>query len=66
MGVETKNVEISYKIGDSVRITDGPLEDFVGIVEEIDTEKNCVRVTVSMFGRDTSAELELNQAELVE
>ncbi len=66
MGVETKTVEISYKVGDSVRITDGPLEDFVGIVEEIDAEKNCVRVTVSMFGRDTSAELELNQAELVE
>ena len=63
MGVETKTVEISYKVGDSVRITDGPLEDFV---EEIDAEKNCVRVTVSMFGRDTSAELELNQAELVE
>ena len=66
MGVETKSVEISYSVGDSVRITDGPLEDFVGVVEEIDTEKNCVRVTVSMFGRDTAAELELDQAELIE
>ena len=66
MGVETKSVEVSYKVGDSVRVTDGPLEDFVGIVEEIDIEKNCVKVTVSMFGRDTAVELELNQAELVE
>ncbi len=66
MGVETKSVEISYSVGDSVRITDGPLEDFVGVVEEIDTEKNYVRVTVSMFGRDTAAELELDQAELIE
>lgn len=66
MGVETKSVEISYSVGDSVRITDGPLEDFVGVVEEIDAEKNCVRVTVSMFGRDTAAELELDQAELIE
>lgn len=63
MGVETRSVEISYAVGDSVRIIDGPLEDFVGIVEEIDTEKNFVRVTVSMFGRETPVELELNQAE---
>lgn len=66
MGVETKTIEVSYNVGDSVRIIDGPLEDFVGIVEEIDTEKNCVKVTVSMFGRETPVELELNQVESVE
>lgn len=66
MGVETRSVEISYEVGSSVRIIDGPLEDFVGRVEEIDTEKNFVRVVVSMFGRETPVDLELNQAEPVE
>ena len=63
MGVETRVVEVSYGVGDQVRIIDGPLEDFVGIVDELDTEKNYVKVTISMFGRETPVELELNQAE---
>lgn len=63
MGVETRVVEVSYAVGDQVRIIDGPLEDFVGIVEEMDTEKNYVKVVTSMFGRETPVELELNQAE---
>ena len=54
------------KVGDSVRIIDGPLDDFVGVVEEIDADKNYVRVIVSMFGRETPVELELGQAELLE
>ena len=66
MGVEVRSVEVSYSVGDSVRITDGPLEDFVGTVQEIDTEKNTVKVMVSMFGRETPAVLELGQAELLE
>ncbi len=66
MGVETRVVEVSYKVGDQVRIIDGPLEDFVGIVDELDTDKNYVRVTISMFGRETPVELELNQAESIE
>ncbi len=66
MGVETKTYEISYNVGDSVRILSGPLEDFVGIVESIDKEKNSVQVTVSMFGRETPVELELNQAEAID
>ena len=66
VGVETKQVELTYNVGDSVHITDGPLEDFIGTVEEIDVEKNKVRVTVSMFGRDTPVELELDQLELYE
>lgn len=66
MGVETRVVEVSYKVGDQVRIIDGPLEDFVGIVDELDTDKNYVRVTISMFGRETPVELELNQAEAIE
>ena len=65
LGVETKSVEVAYAVGDSVQIIDGPLEGFVGTVEEVDEEKNRVRVMVSMFGRETPVELELMQAELV-
>lgn len=65
LGVETKTIEVSYDVGDSVKIIDGPLEGFIGVVEEIETDKNCVRVTVSMFGRETPVELELDQVESV-
>lgn len=66
MGVESRVVEVSYNVGDQVRIIDGPLEDFIGIVDELDTDNNYVKVTISMFGRETPVELELNQAEKVE
>jgi len=66
MGIDKREVEVSYNVGDSVRIIDGPLEGFVGTVEGIELDKNCVRVTVSMFGRDTPVELELDQAETVQ
>lgn len=65
LGMGKKEIEVSYSVGDSVRIVDGPLEDFIGTVEEVDTDKNRVRVTVSMFGRETPVELELDQAELL-
>jgi transcriptional antiterminator NusG len=66
MGVERKTVELAYEIGDSVRIIDGPLQDFIGTVESIDTEKDILKVTVSMFGRETPVELELDQAQKLE
>ena len=66
LGVEKHEVEINYAVGDMVRIIDGPLENFSGRVDEIDQDKNKVRVTVSMFGRETPVELELDQAELME
>ena len=66
MGVETRVVEVSYKVGDQVRIIDGPLEDCVGVVDELNTDENYVRVIVSMFGRETPVELELSQAERIE
>lgn len=66
MGVEKRVVQASYNVGDQVKIIDGPLEDFVGIVEEMDIENDYVRVTVSMFGRETPVELEIGQAELLE
>lgn len=66
LGVEKKEVELSYAVGDSVKILDGPFEGFVGIVEEVDKEKKRVRVTVSMFGRETPVELELRQVGSIE
>jgi len=66
LGVEKKEVEVSYGVGDSVKIIGGPLEGFVGIVKSVDKEKDRACVTVSMFGRETPVELELNQAEAVE
>ena len=66
LGVEKKNFVVNYAVGDNVRIVDGPLEGFIGIVEELDAEKNSVRVRISMFGRETPVELELDQAEPVE
>lgn len=66
LGVEKREIEASYGVGDSVHIVDGPLDGFVGTVEEIDLDKNRVRVVVSMFGRETPVELELDQVEPVE
>ena len=61
MGIEKRQIEIDYEVGDAVTIIDGPLENFSGVVDEIDTEKNKVRLTISMFGRETPVELELDQ-----
>ena len=63
LGVEKKEIIVDYAVGDIVNIIDGPLENFSGTVDEIDQEKNMVRVTISMFGRETSVELELDQVE---
>ena len=66
LGVEKKEIVVNYAVGDTVSIIDGPLENFSGTVDEIDQEKNMVRVTISMFGRETSVELELDQVELMD
>jgi len=63
LGVEKREVVVSYDVGDSVKITDGALESFIGTVEELDKERGKVRVVVSMFGRETPVELELDQVE---
>ena len=65
LGVEKHEIEVDYKVGDSVKITDGALEDFIGVVDEIELDKNKIRVIVSMFGRETPVELEPDQVELV-
>lgn len=63
LGVEKREIVVSYQVGDSVKITDGALESFLGTVEEIDLDRSKVRVVVSMFGRETPVELELDQIE---
>ena len=63
LGVEKKELVVKYAVGDTVSIPEGPLENFAGVGDEIDQEKNMVRVTISMFGRETSVELELDQVE---
>lgn len=66
LGMEKKEITLSYAVDDSVKIIDGPLDGFIGTVEEIDTGRNLVRVVVSMFGRETPVELELEQVEPIE
>ena len=66
LGVEKREVVVGYQVGDSVKITDGALESFLGTVEELDLERGKVRVVVSMFGRETPVELELDQVEPME
>ena len=65
MGVEKKEIIVNYNVGDTVRILDGPLSSFTGTVESIEIEKNVVSVVVSMFGRETPVEFELDQVEVV-
>ena len=65
MGGEKKEIIVNYAVGDTVRILDGPLSSFTGTVESIEVENNAVNVIVSMFGRETSVEFELDQIEVV-
>jgi transcriptional antiterminator NusG len=65
MGVEETMPSVDYSVDDSVRIISGPLENFIGTVEEIELDKKKVRVMVSMFGRETPVELELTQIQKI-
>jgi transcriptional antiterminator NusG len=61
MGVEQFETVVDFEVGDSVRVIEGPLDGFIGTVEEISLDKKKVRVSVSMFGRETPVELEFTQ-----
>ena len=65
MGVEKKEIVVNYAVGDTVRILDGPLSSFTGTVDSIDVDQNAVSVIVSMFGRETAVEFELDQVEVI-
>ena len=63
MTAEAPKVKVSFSVGDTVRITDGPFADFRGEIDEINQEKGKIRVLVSFFGRETPVELDFLQAE---
>ena len=65
MGVEKREIVVNYAVGDTVRILDGPFSSFTGVVENIEVENNSVSVVVSMFGRETPVEFELDEVEVV-
>ena len=65
LGVEHREISVGFELGDTVKIIDGPLEGFLGTVDELDPDGNSVRLIVSMFGRETPIDLELDQVEPV-
>jgi transcriptional antiterminator NusG len=63
MEADAPTIKVTYKVGERVRIVDGPFNDFRGVVAEIDMERTKVRVMVSFFGRETPVELDFLQVE---
>ena len=63
LGVEHREVNVGYNVGDTVKVIEGPLSGFYGKVESLDVDANEVNVVVSMFGRETPVDLELDQVE---
>lgn len=63
MGIMETPVDLDLEVGESVKVTAGPLREFVAVIQEINLEKHKIKALVDMFGRDTLAELEFNQVE---
>ena len=63
MEAEAPRVRVGYQAGQSVRVTDGPFSEFIGVVDEIDEAKGKVKVLLSFFGRETPVELDFLQIE---
>jgi len=63
MEAEAPKLKIGFRQGQSVRVTDGPFVDFIGVVDSINSEKGKVRVLLSLFGRETPVELDFMQVE---
>ena len=64
LGIERHEIVVGYEVGSTVKVVDGPLDGFLGTVEEIELDKSRVRVIVSMFGRETPVDLDFDQIEL--
>ena len=65
MGFEDATINVDYNVNDNVQISGGPLDGYSGVVQEINKEKNKVKVLVSMFGRETPVELEFSQVQKI-
>ena len=65
LGFEKHEIIVGYEVGSTVKVTDGPLQGFLGTVDEIEEDKSRVRVIVSMFGRETPVDLDFDQIEVV-
>lgn len=63
MGIDKVSFEIDLAEGDTVKVIDGPFDNFMGYVEEVNYMKQTARVRISMFGRETPVELEFTQVE---
>ncbi|MCM3164481.1 MULTISPECIES: transcription termination/antitermination protein NusG [Metabacillus] len=61
MGMDERRVEIDYELKETVKVTEGPFANFTGSIEEIDQDKNKLKVLVNMFGRETPVELDFSQ-----
>lgn len=63
MGIEKVTIKLDISPGDSVKVINGPFESFMGVVEEVNFDKQTLKVRISMFGRDTPVELEFGQVD---
>ena len=66
MGVERIPIVLNIEVGEEVRVVSGPLENFIGRVEKLDPERQKVKLTVSMFGRETPVELDFIQVQKIQ
>ena len=65
MGIEKVYIQLDIEQGDSVKVINGPFESFMGVVEEVNMDKQTLKVRISMFGRDTPVELEFGQVDKI-
>jgi transcriptional antiterminator NusG len=65
MGIEKIYIDLDIDVGDSVKVINGPFESFMGIVEEVNMERQTLKARISMFGRDTPVELEFGQVDKI-
>ncbi|MFV2030353.1 transcription termination/antitermination protein NusG [Neisseria sp. S1] len=64
-GIDKPKPKVEFEVGQQVRVNEGPFADFNGIVDEVNYERNKLRVSVQIFGRETPVELEFNQVEKI-